>query len=716
MNDAEKLYNELLERIKKSNNYTEDEINNIIKAYEFAKEKHKGMKRLSGDDYIIHPLSVALILLDLNTDALTIECALIHEVMNNGDTYFNEIEEEFNTETAKIVDSISKINKLELPDESESSAIYLRKVLIGLAEDVRVLYIKLADRLHNMRTIWAVNPEKQLEKAKETLSVLVPIAHRLGINSIKSELENLCLKYLKPDVYKDIEERLNASKENLKECLEDMKEEISDILTENNIKFEIKGRVKSIYSIYNKLHKKGKKWEEIYDILALRVFLEKESDCYLAVGLIHSKFRPVPKRFKDYIANPKENMYQSLHTTVFGVDDQLFEIQLRTYEMDEIAEKGLASHWSYKEQGAKKIQNIMEQKLEMFRTIIESNNDDEDLSNQMHQEYFDDLIYVFTPKGDVVELPKGSTPVDFAYRIHSDVGDKTIGAIVNDNIVPLAYELNDNDIVRIKTSSDATPKKDWLKFVKTSQAKNKIRSFFSKKDRMTYIEKGKELLYKELRRRSIAQSDFFIDENINKILSDLKLNDLDDLYLSVGSTRYTAGYIVNLTTEDKSVIQDALIERIRAKSSHHKSSDDNDIIVEGEGNIAVNLAKCCKPIHGEPIIGYITKNQGITIHRLDCHNIQDKTDRLVQVSWNEASNKVYRTDLIIEVDNIGNYLLDIVSTGAILKVYVDAVETHTTDTNTIYDITVKVNTYDELNNFIKELRKLPFVTNVTKKS
>ncbi len=716
MNDAEKLYNELLERIKKSNNYTEDEINNIIKAYEFAKEKHKGMKRLSGDDYIIHPLSVALILLDLNTDALTIECALIHEVMNNGDTYFNEIEEEFNTETAKIVDSISKINKLELPDESESSAIYLRKVLIGLAEDVRVLYIKLADRLHNMRTIWAVNPEKQLEKAKETLSVLVPIAHRLGINSIKSELENLCLKYLKPDVYKDIEERLNASKENLKECLEDMKEEISDILTENNIKFEIKGRVKSIYSIYNKLHKKGKKWEEIYDILALRVFLEKESDCYLAVGLIHSKFRPVPKRFKDYIANPKENMYQSLHTTVFGVDDQLFEIQLRTYEMDEIAEKGLASHWSYKEQGAKKIQNIMEQKLEMFRTIIESNNDDEDLSNQMHQEYFDDLIYVFTPKGDVVELPKGSTPVDFAYRIHSDVGDKTIGAIVNDNIVPLAYELNDNDIVRIKTSSDATPKKDWLKFVKTSQAKNKIRSFFSKKDRMTYIEKGKELLYKELRRRSIAQSDFFIDENINKILSDLKLNDLDDLYLSVGSTRYTAGYIVNLTTEDKSVIQDALIERIRAKSSHHKSSDDNDIIVEGEGDIAVNLAKCCKPIHGEPIIGYITKNQGITIHRLDCHNIQDKTDRLVQVSWNEASNKVYRTDLLIEVDNIGNYLLDIVSTGAILKVYVDAVETHTTDTNTIYDITVKVNTYDELNNFIKELRKLPFVTNVTKKS
>ena len=714
MDNVNEAYTKLMETIKKSNNYTQDEIKNIEKAYKFAQKKHKGMKRLSGDEYIIHPISVALILADLNTDALTIVCALIHEVMNNGDTYFNEIEETFNTETAKIVDSISKINKLELPDESESSAMYLRKVLIGLAEDVRVLYIKLADRLHNMRTIWAVDPEKQKEKANETLSVLVPIAHRLGINSIKSELENLCLKYLKPDVYKDIEDKLNASTEDLKECLEDMKDEISDILTENNIKFEIKGRVKSIYSIYNKLNK-GKKWEEIYDILALRVFLEKESDCYLAVGLIHSKFRPVPKRFKDYIANPKENMYQSLHTTVFGVDGKLFEVQLRTYEMDEIAEKGLASHWSYKEKGAKKIQNIMEQKLEMFRTIIESNNEDEDFSSQVQQEYFDELIYVFTPKGDVVELPKGATPIDFAYRIHSDVGDKTIGAIVNDTIVPLAYELNDSDIVRIKTGSDAAPKKDWLNFVKTSLAKNKIRSFFSKNDKMTYIEKGKELLYKELRRRSITQSSFFTDENINKILSDLKLNDLDDLYLSIGSTRYTAGYIVNLTKDDKSNVEDALIEKMRSKNVV-RNDNNNDIIVEGESNISVNLAKCCKPIHGEPIIGYITKNQGITIHRIDCHNVKDKTDRLIQVSWNNSSNKVYRTDLIIEVDNIGNYLLDIVSTGSYLKVYVDGVETHTTDDSTIYEITVKVNNYDELNNFIKEIRKLPFVINVTKKN
>ena len=714
MDNKENLKKQLFERINNDKTYSQDDRDLITKAYEFALKKHEGMKRLSGDEYITHPLSVALILSELNTDALTIACALLHEVMNNGDTYFHEIEEAFDNQTAKIVDSISKINKLELPDDSESSAIYLRKVLIGLAEDVRVLYIKLADRLHNMRTIWAVDPEKQKKKANETLSVLVPIAHRLGINSIKSELENLCLKYLKPDVYKDIEDKLNNSKEDLKECLEDMKDEISDILTENNIKFEIKGRVKSIYSIYNKLNN-GKRFDEIYDILALRVYLNKESDCYLAVGLIHSKFRPVPKRFKDYIANPKENMYQSLHTTVFGVDGKLFEIQLRTYEMDEIAEKGLASHWSYKEKGSKKIQNIMEQKLEMFRTIIES-NDDEDFSQTMQTEYLEDSIYVFTPKGDVVELPKGSTPIDFAYRIHSDVGDKTIGAIVNDNIVPLAYELKDNDIVRIKTGSEAAPKKDWLNFVKTSQARNKIRSFFSKKDKMTYIEKGKELIYKELRRRSISQSDFFVEENINGILKDLKLNDIDDLFLSVGSTRYTAGYIVNLVTEDKSTVQDALIEKIRTKSIDTKANNNSDIIIDGEDGIAVTLAKCCKPIHGEPIIGYITKNQGITIHRIDCHNIKDKDDRLIPASWNKLSNKVYKTDLIIEVDNIGNYLLDIVSTGAYLKVYVDAVETHTNDINTVYEITVKVNNYEELNNYMKELRKLPFVINVSKKN
>lgn len=707
------LYNKFIDKIMANKSYSDDDLILIKKAYDFANKKHEGMTRLSGDSYILHPLAVADILLDLNTDALTIACALLHEVMNNGDTFFNEIEEEFDNDTARIVDSITKINKLELPDDSESSAMYLRKVLIGLADDVRVLYIKLADRLHNMRTIWAVDPQKQLKKANETLSVLVPIAHRLGINSIKSELEDLCLKYIKPDAYNEILNKLNESTANLKESLNDMIDEISEILTDNNIKFEIKGRVKSVYSIYNKLNK-GKTWKEIYDILALRVFLNQESDCYLAIGLIHSKFRPVPKRFKDYIANPKENMYQSLHTTVFGVDGKLFEVQLRTYEMDEIAEKGLASHWSYKEKGSKKIQNIMEQKLEMFRTIIES--DEEEISDQMQNEYFNELIYVFTPKGDVVELPKGATPVDFAYRIHSDVGDRTIGAIVNDNIVPLAYELKDNDIVKIKLGTELSPNKEWLTFVKTSQARSKIKSFFSKKDKSIYIEKGKELIFKELRRKSISQSDFLTDENISKILKDLKLSSLDDLYLSVGSTRYTAGYVVNLAQEDKNNVQEALIEKIRKNVSNNQNNTyKNDIIIDGIDNVSVTLARCCKPIHGEPVIGYVTKNQGITIHRIDCHNVIDKNERLICATWNEKSSKIYQTDITVETRIVGNYLLDIISTAALQKVFVETVETYEYDTKVIYNLTIKISNYDELNTFVKELKKLPFIANVSKK-
>ena len=437
-------FEDLEEKLKKRENYAE-----IKRAYEYAYKEHLGMKRLTGDDFITHPLEVTKILLDLNVDDTTLIAALLHEVINNGNKTYEDLKEDFSDEVAMIVSSVSKINKLELPDNNESSVIYLRKILVGLAEDVRVLYIKLADRLHNMRTNWAINPAKQKEKASETMSVLVPIAHRLGINSIKSELENLSLYYLKPDVYNDILEKLNNTVSELNDYLEAMKESIIEILTDAGITFEIKGRVKSVYSIYNKLNN-GKKWDNIYDILALRVFVNTEAECYQVIGLIHSRFRPMPKRFKDYIASPKENMYQSLHTTVFGVDGKVFEIQVRTYEMDEIAEKGLASHWSYKEKGTKKIQNIMEQKLEMFRNVIEASNDESDIDFEeaVNTNIFSDLIYTYTPKGDVIELPVGSTPIDFAYRIHSKVGDTTVGAIVNDQIVPLSYELQNEDVPR----------------------------------------------------------------------------------------------------------------------------------------------------------------------------------------------------------------------------------------------------------------------------
>ena len=613
-------FEELVPRLEKR-----EQFETIKKAYLYACNEHKGMKRLTGDDFITHPLEVTKILMDLNVDDTTIIASLLHEVINNGNKTYDDLVNDFGEDIAKIVLSVSKINKLELPDNNESSVIYLRKILVGLAQDVRVLYIKLADRLHNMRTNWAINPQKQKQKAEETMSVLVPIAHRLGINSIKSELENLSLYYLKPDVYNDILEKLNETVDELNGYLEEMKESIIDILTDAGIKFEIKGRVKSVYSIYNKLSN-GKEWNKIYDILALRIFVEEESDCYQVIGLIHSRFRPMPKRFKDYIASPKENMYQSLHTTVFGIEGHVFEIQVRTYEMDEIAEKGIASHWSYKEKGTKKIQNVMEQKLEMFRNVIESSNNDTDadFESKVNADIFSDLIYTYTPKGDVVELPIGSTPIDFAYRIHSRVGDTTVGAIVNDQIVPLSYELKNDDVVNIKTNNNSTPNKDWLSFVKTSQAKNKIKAFFSKQDKEEYIEKGKNILEAELRKRKMAFNEVLTPETIEKLIKDLKVKDLDEIYLSIGSLRFTAGYIINLTKADKHEVDDALFER---KLSIPKINYKSDILVEGNSDIMVNIAKCCMPIKGDEIVGFITKGQGISVHKKGCSNVPDNSER-----------------------------------------------------------------------------------------
>ena len=705
----ESVYENIKENIKDT-----EELLKIKEAYQFALEKHKGMKRLTGEDFITHPLHVAKIVNSLNVDATTIIGALLHEVMNNGETGLDEIEEKFGDTVATIVDSITKINKLELVDDSESSAIYLRKVLVGLATDVRVLFIKLADRLHNMRTNYAINPKKQKQKAYETMAVLIPIAHRLGINSIKSELENLCLYYTKPDVYNDILEKLNETQKELSDSLEEMQESITNILTEQGLKFKIKGRVKSVHSIYNKLSN-GKKWNEIYDILALRVILETVSDCYLAVGLVHAKYRPIPKRFKDYIAMPKANMYQSLHTTVFGVDGHLFEVQFRTYEMDEFAEKGMASHWSYKEHGTKKVQNIMEQKLEMFRNLIETHEEVDDLAfaKDVTSDMLAEMIYVFTPKGDVMELPRGATPIDFAYRIHSDVGDETVGAIVNDTIVPLNHELENNDIVKIKTNTNSSPNKDWLNFVKTSQAKNKIKSYFSKQERTFLVEKGKDILEKELRKRKLSFSETMSEENTKKILKDLKLKDLEDIYLSIGSLRYTAGFIISLTTDIKANVEDALIEKV-ANHSKQEGNYKNDIIVAGIGDILVNIAKCCKPVKGDEIIGFITKGQGITVHKKNCPNMTDKTERMIEVKWNYQNESTYLTDLFIETDNNKSYLSDIIATFTKRNLHIDSFKTKEYANSYVYEVTLKVKNKEEVERIVLDLEMLSFVSKVNR--
>ena len=705
-------YDELYEKIKKIIK-KQDELDIINNAYGFALNKHEGRKRRNGDDYISHPLEVANILTDLNVDYVTLASAILHETINHGETTVDEIKEEFGEEIATIVHSLSKINRLELSDDKDSSAAYLRKVLVGLSEDVRVLFIKLADRLHNMRTLDALTIEEQKQKANETTSVLIPIAHRLGINSIKSELEDLCLKYTKPDVYNDILEKLDASREQLNEYLLEMKQSISDILTENGIPFKIKGRVKSVHSLYNKMDN-GKRFSDIYDILALRVFVDTEQECYLTIGLIHSKFRPMPRRFKDYVANPKENMYQSLHTTVFGVEGQLFEVQVRTYEMDEIAEKGIASHWSYKEKGSVKVQSMMEHKLEMFRNVIESNSNvesDTEFANNLNSELLSEVIYCYTPKGDVLELPKGATPVDFAYRIHSGVGDRTIGAIVNDQIVPLDYELQDGDIVKINTGKEANPNKDWLNFVKTSQAKSKIKSYFSKQDRVNYINIGKEMLEKEIRRKKLSFSDVLTEENLNKVFKDTHTTDLEDLYLSIGSLRYTAGYIVDLLFEDKKDVMDIYLSKVTNRSNLTNKAVKGDIIVAGTDDILVTIASCCKPVKGDPIVGYITKGEGIAVHKKDCQNIKT-SNRLIDVEWNMDSESSYLTDLTIKVIKGKNQLLDIITKASQKDVYIESVKTYEDVDSTTFAVTIKTTNSTQLDNFISDLKSLPFLIDV----
>ena len=557
----------------------ENELSVIDKAYKYAYEKHFGQKRLTGEEYIIHPLNVAYILTRISADYETLSAALLHDVVEDCGVSVSEIEENFGHNIAILVDGVTKINKLNLSGTTEALINNQRKILVGLSEDVRVIIIKLADRLNNMQTLFVHSEKKQKETARETLDILTPIADRLGINSIKQDLEELCLRYLKPDEYYDIVEKLNATKAERDNSVAKMIESVSDLLNKHDIKHEIFGRSKSIYSIHKKLEK-GKRFSEIYDLLALRILVDTEQDCYQALGIIHSKFRPKPKRFKDYIAMPKTNMYQSLHTTVFGIDGQLYEIQIRTYEMDRVAEYGIASHWSYKEKGSVKavMQNEMEQKLQFFRAIMDLKKEQEnpeDFVNTVKEEVFHNTIYVFTPLGDVIELPNGSTPVDFAYKVHTNVGDKTTGAIVNSNMVPLDYKLKSDDIVKIITNNNSSgPSREWLNFVQTTHAKNKIKSFFNRVNKEENLKKGEEILSKELRKQKISNDEFFDEEKFKKLLSDLKFNSANELYGNLGSGKISINTVMDNFLKKEVSKEEKILEKA-AKGSQKQSSSNS---------------------------------------------------------------------------------------------------------------------------------------------
>lgn len=689
----------------------EEEIKRLEIAIDYAIKGYDGIKAFDGSDYIMHVLRTSLILTELKSDVTTIISALLQWLVTfNEDITSSDIEELFGSETADLVDNLQKINKLKLKNEDEMSAIYLRKIFVGISNDVRVIIIKLAGRLDNLRNVYTTPSEEQKEKCISCENVLIPIAHRLGINYIKSELEDLCLKYLHPNEYNEILNNLEASRDELNDYLEEMKENLSQMMIENDIKFRIKGRVKSIHSLYDKMSK-GKKWSEIYDVLALRLIVEKESDCYLAIGLIHSKYRPIPKRFKDYIAQPKENMYQSIHTGVIGPNGKVFEVQIRTEEMDVIAECGVASHWSYKEHGTKAIQSLMEQKLEIFRDTIESGASDEDVISEFKDTFVLKMIYVFTPKGDVIELPQGSTPVDYAYRIHSHIGDTLVGAIVNDQIVPIDYELKNDDIVKIRTNESSSPKKEWLNFVKTNQAKNKIKAYFSKQDRENLITRGEELLNKEIRRRKWSISDTLTEENIDKLLNVLKLKDYDDLMLSIGSLRYTASYVINLLTEEKHEVTDMILERINS-SSVKKENYKNDIIVAGCDDVLVTIANCCSPVMGDDIIGFITKGNGITVHKKDCVNIRENPLRLIDVEWNFNSEKSFNTRVLIRTNDKQNHILDIVTASGSRNLSIGAIDTISRMDANDYEVVIKVPNTSALRLFMLDMEALDYVVKV----
>ena len=710
METKEKDYQKLKEIL--STYMNEEQLKTIDRYYEYAVKIYDGMNRLSGEEYVCHSLRVAIILAELKMDTLTIGSALVHEAVTLEKVTPEEISEEFSEDVSNILVSVSKISHLKRTFKNDDPDKY-RRIVVGLSENPITLFIKLADRLDNLRTIDPFDKEHINEVVDETEKIFIPIAHRLGIKTMKSELEDLCLRWSDPKGYQDVLDKINASKEELEASLFKMRDELIELLNEHNIKYELTYRVKSVRGIYNKL-KKGRKWNQIYDLLGLRILLEKTEECYLVVGLIHSKFRPIPKRFKDFIANPKNNMYQSLHTTVFGVDGKVYEVQIRTYEMNEIAEHGVASHWSYKEHtdGSKKSE--LEEKLAQFRTLIELNdmeNNSEffkNLQNNMTKEF----IYIFTPKGDIIELPFDSTPVDFAYKIHSEVGNTTVGALVNGKQVSLDYLLQDGDIVELRTQAGKSPSKGWLKFVKTESAKSRIRSYFYKKEKDKSIEVGNELIKEEIKKRKYNINELLTNDNINLLIKDLKSEDYNDVCLGVSSLKYSPALIVNKLVDIVYPKKDNSIEKL-LNNKEIKSNSDAKVLVSGYADILTNLASCCSPVPGDEIIGYITKGNGVSVHRKDCKMVDESNERIIDVSWNTNQLDKYTTNIKVYIDSSNDHLIDIISLATKSDINITSINNKGLIKNEeVYELLLKVKNKENLDKFMLDLSNLNFISKV----
>ena len=701
----------------------------IQKAYDFAYEHHKGQFRKSGEPYVIHVIQVANTLALMHCGPKTIAAGLLHDTVEDCQGVTTDtITELFGQEIATLVDAVTKIGAIKFKDEEEYLASNHRKLFIAMAKDIRVILIKLADRLHNMRTLQYMRPEKQKKIARETLSVYAPIAHRLGISEIKNELEDLSFKYLDYKKYEEIKDLVKQRESDRNEQVHEMISDIESIMQEYNIQYRIFGRSKHFYSIYKKMVTKNKRFEEILDLLAIRIITDSVVHCYEILGYIHAKYRPIPGRFKDYIAMPKANMYQSLHTTIVEPEHgNIFEIQIRTEEMDAIAERGVAAHWKYKENRnytPEYEQKEIEDKLSWFRDFSmmtdEESEDPLEYMNVLQKDIFEANVYCLTPRGKVIALPSGSCPIDFAYRIHTEVGNKTVGAKVNGAIVPLNTPLKTGDVVDILTNNNSVgPSADWIKIVKSGHARNKIRTFLQKQEqqsRKESIKLGQSMLEDEFRRLKLDPKSMD-QKRLESILTSLSFKSVDDLYVGIAMKRVSLQSIVDRLVKNRSnMLEDQEIMKIYNKQPAHVTKHSScGVIVPGVDTIVVSLANCCRPIPGDSIIGYISKGQGVKVHRADCPNIVNEKKRLIPVQWEEGlDEKQYEVNLIIHSDDRNYLLSDIVTTLQQCNVYLKHVDSAVDDGNleATTKLTVSVKNAAHLQNLISNLKKVRSVNEV----
>ncbi len=698
----------------------------VEKAIAFVAQKHEGQIRKSGDPYISHLYCVGKILAELHAGPTTVISGILHDVIEDTETSKAEVEKEFSSEIATIVESVSKIGNIEFKDEKEYLAENHRKIFIAMAKDIRVILVKLVDRLHNMRTLEFQPDHKQKKIAKETLEVYAPIAHRLGISEIKNELEDLSFHYLFPENYYEIAKLVEMRKSERDQQVEHMISDISVLLSEHNLPHRIFGRSKHLYSIYKKMTFKQKRFDEILDLLAIRIITEEEVHCYEILGYIHATYRPIPGRLKDYIAMPKMNMYQSLHTTIVGEDGHIFEVQIRTERMDDIAERGIAAHWRYKE-GAKrsqaKEQKEIEEKLAWFRDFNNLMTDpDEDAQGYMdtlQKDIFEANVYVMTPKGKVIDFPNGATPIDFAYRVHTDVGHATIGATVNGVLVPLNTPLKTGDVVQIKTTKNPNgPSEDWLKIVKTNHARNKIRNFLQKKEeqeKKQYVTKGEQLFKDEAKKRELDLHEIQTKAKMDPVLNAFRLKSVDDLYYALATKSLTLNSVFEKLSKHRRSLLDSLgLEKMFSKPQK-KTVSKSGISVSGVDTMMISLAGCCSPVHGDEIVGYITKGQGVKVHRSDCPNIIHETKRLIDVHWDEQFEKgKYEVQLQILANDRSFLLTDLVTVVSQNKAGLNAVSSGVNDDKVTATTIMKVvvENSDHLKQLITNLRKVNSVISV----